>query len=104
MWEKGKRAWSTWETLGMTPEEPDRRGRWVAFGLGLAGDWAFATADGKALIPHAATKHVQHVKVQGSRSPFEGDWAYWSSRWGHYPGIAFWMALLIRRQKGRCAH
>jgi RNA-directed DNA polymerase len=66
--------------------------------------WTFATADGKALIRHAATKHIQHVKVQGSRSPFDGDWAYWSSRWGHYPGIAYWLALLIQRQEGRCAY
>jgi RNA-directed DNA polymerase len=66
--------------------------------------WTFATADGKTLSRHSVTKHVQHVKVQGSRSPFDGDWAYWSSRWGHYPGIALWLALLIQRQQGRCAH
>jgi RNA-directed DNA polymerase len=67
-------------------------------------DWTFATADGTALIRHAATKHVRHVKVQANRSPFDGDWAYWSSRWGHYPGIPLWMTMLIQRQRGRCAH
>ena len=39
-----------------------------------------------------------------TRSPFDGDWAYWAGRWGYYPGIHSRLALLLRLQRGRCAH
>ncbi|MBD2347197.1 hypothetical protein H6G18_24150 [Anabaena subtropica FACHB-260] len=28
---------------------------------------------------------MRHIQVQGSRSPFDGDWVYWSSRMGKHP-------------------
>jgi RNA-directed DNA polymerase len=65
--------------------------------------WNFATPNGANLHRHGATKHARHVKVQGDRSPFDGDWVYWSSRWGHYPGVPPWIGRLIQRQKGQCA-
>ncbi len=54
------------------------------------------------LYKHEATKIVRHVKVQGTRSPFDGDWVYWSSRQGRYPGVPPWVAILLRKQRGRC--
>jgi RNA-directed DNA polymerase len=54
------------------------------------------------LYKHEATKIVRHVKVQAGRSPFDGDWAYWSGRQGRYPGIRPWLAILLRKQQGRC--
>src|SRR5262249_33873296 len=38
--------------------------------------WVFATEEGKTLLRHDATKIVRHIKVQGSKSPFDGDWVY----------------------------
>ena len=35
--------------------------------------WVFATSEGKTLLRHGATKIVRHIKVLGSRSPFDGD-------------------------------
>jgi RNA-directed DNA polymerase len=55
------------------------------------------------LYKHEATRIVRHVKVQGARSPFDGDWVYWSGRQGRYPGVAPWLAILLRKQRGRCA-
>lgn len=66
-------------------------------------DGNFGTATSRALVKHTSTRLVRHNKVQGSRSPFDGDWAYWASRWGHYPGIPVWVGMLIKRQRGQCA-
>src|SRR5262249_9651391 len=50
--------------------------------------WVFATQEGKELRRHTATKIVRHIKVQGSRSPFDGDWAYWATRLGRSPLVS----------------
>ena len=54
------------------------------------------------MYKHEATKIVRHVKVQAGRNPFDGDWAYWCGRLGRYPGIRPWMAVILRKQRGRC--
>jgi RNA-directed DNA polymerase len=54
------------------------------------------------LYRHADTKIVRHVKVQNVRSPFDGDWLYWSSRLGRYPEVLPVVAKLLKRQKGKC--
>jgi RNA-directed DNA polymerase len=54
---------------------------------------------------HRETNIERHVKVQGSRSPYDGDWTYWSLRMTRYgqstlsPNRLF----LLKRQKGKCA-
>ena len=65
--------------------------------------WDFGTKDA-TLAKHAQTRIVRHVKVQGMRSPFDGDWLYWASRWGHYPDISPSLARMLRAQQGRCAY
>jgi RNA-directed DNA polymerase len=54
------------------------------------------------LVRHEATPIKRHTKVKGPRSPFDGDWLYWSSRSGHYPGILPEIARLLKRQQGQC--
>jgi RNA-directed DNA polymerase len=66
--------------------------------------WTFGVPNGPTLRRHDATRIVRHVKVRGDKSPFDGDWAYWAGRQGHYPGIDFWLGRLLKRQRGRCAH
>jgi RNA-directed DNA polymerase len=44
------------------------------------GPWTFAASTGQALPRHTATAIGRHIKVQGGRSPYDGDWAYWGSR------------------------
>jgi RNA-directed DNA polymerase len=78
--------------------------RWIAARYWRLPAWAFGCRDGPTLPKHAATRIVRHVKVQGGKSPFDGDWVYWTSRMGRYPGISCWLAMLIRRQEGKCAH
>ena len=67
-------------------------------------EWTFGPAKGPALFEHDRTKIVRHVQVLGGKSPFDGDWAYWAGRQGHYPGVSWWLAYLLKWQKGKCAH
>jgi RNA-directed DNA polymerase len=66
--------------------------------------WRFGTPDGVRLTRHLATPIVRHHKVKGRASPFNGDWRYWASRRGTYPGISPRIATLLRTQHGRCGH
>ena len=44
----------------------------------------------------------RHIKVQGNRSPFDGDDIYWSQRLRQYAGTSPRVSELLKRQKGRC--
>jgi RNA-directed DNA polymerase len=66
--------------------------------------WAFRCRQTDLrLRRHDGTKIVRHVKVRGARSPFDGDWLYWSARLGRHPGVVPAVARLLKRQRGRCA-
>jgi len=63
----------------------------------------FDFSDGKAtLAKYADTPIKRHVKVQGSKSPFDGDWAYWIDRLGRDPSKPKRVVTLLKRQEGRC--
>ena len=47
---------------------------------------------------------LPYISLQEGRSWFDGDSLYWASRLGRYPGTPHWKAMLLQRQKGRCAH
>ena len=56
------------------------------------------------LTHHGLTPIVRHAKVRGSKSPFDGDWPYWSLRFQKgYAGRSRALALR-RRQGGRCEY
>jgi RNA-directed DNA polymerase len=67
------------------------------------GYWFFATKQGHRLYRHHWTPIIRHVKIQGNRSPFDGDWAYWATRKRRYPELPKRTALLLNQQKGKCA-
>lgn len=56
------------------------------------------------LRTHDQTPIVRHVKVQGRRSPFDGDWSYWGTRRGKHPELPTRIAKLLKRQQGKCSH
>jgi RNA-directed DNA polymerase len=65
--------------------------------------WRFQPpTEGRALTDHAKTPIQYHVKVKGTRSPYDGDWVYWSTRLGRHPTISPRVARLLKHQKGRC--
>jgi RNA-directed DNA polymerase len=68
--------------------------------------WVFATPGiPKGLISltfHNEILIQRHIKVAGHRSPYDGDWVYWSARQGRYPTVNPRLATLLKKQKGRC--
>ena len=64
--------------------------------------WSFATQKGMRLWRYDKTPIRRHPKVDGTRSPYDGDWVYWGTRMGRYPMLAGRKAILLRRQKGKC--
>jgi RNA-directed DNA polymerase len=67
------------------------------------GSWDFATSEGTHLYRHSQTAVRRFVKVQGTKSPYDGDWKYWTIRMGRHPEAPAYLATLLRRQQGRCA-
>lgn len=65
-------------------------------------NWTFATSDGLALVKHSSTPIVRHTKVQGARSPFDGDLVYWGKRMSSHPELPSRVTTLLKRQTGKC--
>jgi len=62
-------------------------------------------SDGVAtLAKHEDRRIERHVKVQGSRSPYDGDWAYWGKRQKNDPTYSRRVVALLRRQDCKCDH
>lgn len=65
--------------------------------------WTFqARGGGPELLRHHATGFRKHIKVAGQRSPYDGDWLYWSIRMGRSPQTKPKVARLLKAQRGRC--
>src|SRR3989454_3198039 len=67
------------------------------------GRWNFKSEDGRTLYKHKAKRIEPHIKVEGTRSPFDGDWMYWATRMGRHPELPTKHAHLLKRQRGKCA-
>ena len=67
------------------------------------GQWLFAAKEGPQLYRHSQTSIRRYIKVKGDRSPYDGDWVYWASRLGRHPELPKRVAILLQRQKGKCA-
>jgi RNA-directed DNA polymerase len=65
-------------------------------------NWTFATSGGLALVKHNSTPIVRHAKVQGVRSPFDGDLVYWGKRMRSHPELPSRVAKLLKGQAGKC--
>jgi RNA-directed DNA polymerase len=69
----------------------------------MKGGWRFQLPNSEMqLHRHEQTHYQNYVKVRGARSPFDGDWIYWSVRLGYHPKVPPRVARLLKRQKGRC--
>jgi RNA-directed DNA polymerase len=71
---------------------------------GIHGVWTFATADGLTLLRHADVKIKRHTLIQPDKSPYDGDWVYWSTRRGNDIETPTRVAKLLKKQKGQCPH
>ena len=60
--------------------------------------------DAVSLRAHSEVRITRHVNVQGNRSPYDGDWVYWSTRQGRHPMTSSKLARLLKEQRGRCRY
>ena len=67
-------------------------------------NWVFSTRDeeGLKLLSHSEVEIKRHVKVKGGKSPYDGDWIYWTARIGKHPEVSTRVANLLKKQKGKC--
>jgi RNA-directed DNA polymerase len=54
------------------------------------------------LSEHDKTPIIRHIKVRGEKSPYDGDWIYWGTRMGQHPETNKRVAILLKKQKGKC--
>jgi len=94
------RAWATYR-------HPNKGKQWIAhryWSITEGHGWIFQPPQGGLrLYRHGQTPIRRHVKVQGRRSPYDGDWVYWSTRLGHHPEVSPRVARLLKSQGGKCS-
>ncbi len=89
---------------------PHKNQNWIVHKYWLIGTgegWVFTSRNEqnpKRLFRHVQTPIKRHVKVKGKRSPYDGDWLYWSCRMGQHPTVTSRVARLLKHQAGKCAH
>lgn len=87
---------------------PQKNRHWVVNKYWLVdkgGGWRFASQvqeTVRKLSNHSETTIERHIKVQNNRSPYDGDWVYWSARMGKHPEVNQRTSKLLKRQKGKC--
>jgi RNA-directed DNA polymerase len=85
---------------------PKKAKHWIARKYWRVDDgqgWRFQPPNStRPLARHDHTPHQRYVKVQGTRSPYDGDWLYWSRRLGRHPNVPPRIARLLKQQQGRC--
>ena len=85
---------------------PNKNRHWIGakyWRVNDGGGWRFQPSDHSArLYHHRDTRIRRHVKVTGSRSPYDGDWMYWSTRMGRNPTTSKRVAGLLKAQRGKC--
>ncbi|HEC33641.1 MAG TPA: group II intron reverse transcriptase/maturase [Chloroflexi bacterium] len=84
---------------------PRKSGKWCYHRYWRRVDGRVRFSDGESVLSfHQTTVVSRFVKVRGDKSPFDGDWVYWSARLGREPTKSRRVTRLLRRQRGRCAY
>lgn len=81
---------------------------WQKGAPGHNGDnWVFKSLESNKEVymwKHYWTNIERFVKVQNTKSPYDGDLIYWSSRLGRNPELNTREATLLKMQKGKCIY
>jgi RNA-directed DNA polymerase len=98
--------WSTLRAWSVSRRGRKQKGHAIGkyFRIGRHGVWTFATADGLTLYKHQDTGIKRHTLIQPDKSPYDGDWVYWSTRRGTDIETPTRVAKLFKKQKGKCPH
>ena len=86
---------------------PNKSANWVKkkYFPKVKGTRNWVLNDGEYILnQHSDVPIIRHKKVKGNKSPYDGDWTYWSSRIGKHPGVRKEVTTLLKQQKGKCAH
>ncbi|NEP27839.1 group II intron reverse transcriptase/maturase [Moorena sp. SIO3I6] len=67
-------------------------------------NWVFRTKEDNYLPKHAEKEIIRHVKVKDTKSPFDGNLIYWSTRMMKHPEMTSQKGKLLKRQEGKCSH
>jgi RNA-directed DNA polymerase len=87
---------------------PKRKRAWVVkHWFNNAKPWRFTVTSSKTGKPvhlksAAATPIKRHYPVKPEKSWFDGDWAYWAKRAGHYPMLTESAGNSLQHQHGKC--
>ena len=87
---------------------PNKSKHWVGkkYWVTIGGDnWVFGQEYKDDLITlerHTQTAIARHVKVRGSKTPYDGDTIYWAKRKGSHPELKPSTAKLLKKQNGKC--
>ncbi len=96
-----------WQTFGSLwrwaiRRHPNKSRGWVARKYWHQSQFSTDLEGKMRLINHQEVPIQRHVKVKADRSPFDGDWLYWSQRLGKHPELPTRVAVLLKRQSGKC--
>lgn len=89
---------------------PQKNRHWIAqkyWQITKGRGWVFKPTTQQeqiALYKHAQTPIKRHIKVQGLRSPYDGDWVYWGRRMKTFPTIKPTINKLLDKQMGKCSY
>ncbi|MGL9762749.1 MAG: group II intron maturase-specific domain-containing protein [Wolbachia sp.] len=67
-------------------------------------NWRFMSSNGTYLIKHKDHAIKRHVKVLGTKSPYDGDWIYLGSRLKKIPDKSPRVTKLLKIQQSKCNH
>jgi RNA-directed DNA polymerase len=84
---------------------PNKSKHWIynRYWVIYEGKRVFKDKDSPSLLEHPRVPIRRHIKVQGTRSPFDGDWLYWATRMGRHPEVESKVAKALKKQHGKCA-
>jgi RNA-directed DNA polymerase len=66
------------------------------------GKWDFSAGKDNRLALHSKVKIKHHIKVKGTKTPYDGDWAYWAARMARHPQVGLTRGKLLKKQQGKC--
>ncbi len=86
-------------------KHPNKGGHWIKrkyFKKYGNDNWRFMTSNEIHIRKHGDHVIRRHIKVKGTRSPYDGDWPYWGSRLSTIPGKSPQVIRLLKIQQGKC--
>lgn len=88
-------------------KHPNKRKGWIKgkyFKKYNNDNWSFMTSNGVRLIKYRDHAIKRHIKVIGTKSPYDGDWNYWGNRLSKIPDKSQQVTNLLKVQQGKCSY